>query len=97
MIARIVCTGAVLLVATAAFLGYGPAPTGVNAPGVILCLGAAVVWFGWTPGYSYRRTASRSDQKRPDLITIGAAPLLRQQTGDHDADEPSPVRRGSDR
>lgn len=88
MIARIVCTGATLLLAAAAFLGYGPAPAGVNSPGVVLCIGAAVVWFGWSAGYSYRRTASRPDSNRPDLITIGAAPLLKEQAGNRETDEP---------
>ena len=88
MIARVACTVAVLLVAAIAFLGYGPAPAGVNTPGVALCIGAAIVWFGWPAGYSYRRESRRRDDKRPDLVTIGAAPLLREQSGDRDADEP---------
>jgi len=86
MIARIACTGAVLLVAAAAFLGYGPAPAGVNAVGVALCIGAAIVWFGWPAGYSYRRELRHSAHKRPDLATIGAAPLLKEQAGESETD-----------
>jgi hypothetical protein len=89
MIGRIACTGAVLMLAAVAFLGYGPAPAGVNAPGVALCIGAAIVWFGWPAGYSYRHESRRQDGNRPDLITIGAAPLLKQQTDDRDTDEPA--------
>ena len=88
MIARILCTGAVLLLAGAAFLGYGPAPAGVNSPGVILCIGAALVWFGWSAGYSYRRETSRLKGKRPDLITIGGGPLLKQDASEFRNDEP---------
>jgi hypothetical protein len=88
MIARVASTIAVLLVAAIAFVGYGPAPSGVNAPGVALCIGAVIVWFGWPAGYTYRRESGRRDGKRPDLVTIGAAPLLKEQSGDRDADEP---------
>ena len=88
MVPRVACTIAVLLVAAFAFLGYGPAPAGVNAPGVALCIGAAIVWFGWPAGYSYRRESRRRDGKRPDLVTIGAAPLLKEQNNDGDTDEP---------
>jgi hypothetical protein len=88
MIARILCTCAALLLAGVAFLGYGPAPAGVNSPGVILCIGAAFVWFGWSAGYSYRREASGPARKRPDLITIGGGPLLKQEANDPASGEP---------
>ncbi|HUN44235.1 MAG TPA: hypothetical protein VMU81_28420 [Acetobacteraceae bacterium] len=84
MIAGIACTVAVLLLACTALLGYGPAPAGVNTPGIVLCIGAAIVWFGWPAGYSYRRESRRQDRKPADLATIGATPLLKQHTGDVD-------------
>jgi hypothetical protein len=60
-------------------MGFGPARAGFNSPGVILLIGAAIVWYAWPAGYSYRDTTRRSDRKQPDLITIGAAPLLKDR------------------
>ena len=88
MLVRIICTGAVLLVAAVAFLGYGPAPAGLNAPGVAFCIGAAIIWFGWPRAIPTVANSRRRDGKRPDLVTIGAAPLLTAEPDDSDADEP---------
>lgn len=77
MIARVLCTAATVAVSIACFLGAGPAPAGVNSPGIILLGLAAVVWFGWSAGYSYRPESEAARRKRPDIVTIGAAPLIR--------------------
>lgn len=76
-----------MVLAAVAFLGYGPAPAGLNIAGIALCIGAAIVWFGWPAGYSYRHESYRRDGRRPDLVTIGAAPLLKEQTGDRDTNK----------
>jgi hypothetical protein len=73
MPARALCTGMIVVLAIGGFLGAGPAPAGVNAPGIILLVGAVLVWFAWPAGYSYRSC----ERRRPDLMTIGGAPLLK--------------------
>jgi hypothetical protein len=82
MIARILATSAVLALSIVSFLGDGPAPAGVNSPGVVLLIGAAFVWFAWPAGYSYRSESRQESRKRPDIITIGAAPLLKDSMAD---------------
>lgn len=89
MVARLLCTSAVLALSIAAFLGAGPAPAGLNAPGVILLGGVFMVWFAWPAGYSYRRDTWRSSRTRPDIMTIGAAPLLEERSTDEENSEPS--------
>lgn len=80
MVARVLCTAAVLALAVAGFMGVGPARAGFNAPGVVLMIGAAIVWYGWPAEYSYRNDTRRSDRQQPDLMTIGAAPLLKDRS-----------------
>lgn len=77
MVPRILCTVAVLALSGAVFMGFGPAPAGVNSPGIALLFGAMLVWFGWSAGYSYRRDSA--SRKKPDIIAIGAAPLMREE------------------
>jgi len=79
MFVRILCTVAVVALAVAGFMGFGPARAGFNAPGVILMIGAAFVWYAWPAGYSYHHDSRQPTRKRPDLITIGAAPLLKDR------------------
>lgn len=89
MVARMLCSGAVLALSVAAFLGAGPAPAGLNSPGIILLGGAFMVWFAWPAGYSYRSETGRSDRTRPDIMTIGAAPLLEERLSDQAKSERS--------
>jgi hypothetical protein len=89
MVARILCTSAVLALSIAGFLGAGPAHAGLNAPGIILLGGVFIVWFAWPAGYSYRSDTGRSSRARPEVMTIGAAPLLRQKLTDEEEGERS--------
>jgi hypothetical protein len=89
MVARILCSAAVLALSIAAFLGAGPAPAGLNSPGVILLGGAVMVWFAWPAGYSYRRETWQSSRTRPEIMTVGAAPLLEERSTDQAQSERS--------
>lgn len=81
MTARVFFTLVTLALAIGGFLGAGPAPAGpFNAPGIILLIGAFIVWFGWPAGYSYRRGTHPRDSSRPDLMTVAAAPVLKNNT-----------------
>jgi hypothetical protein len=58
MVARIACTGCVLLLAAAGFFGAAPAPGGPFDPlGILALVLSGVIWFGWDmiqASYAYR-------------------------------------------
>jgi hypothetical protein len=85
--ARVICTSAVVLLSIACFLGAGPAPAGLNFPGIVLLVGACLVWFAWPAGYHYRGGEPPRRWQHP--ITIGAEPLFKgiQDPADNDQQE----------
>ena len=85
MVARVLCTSAVVALSVACFLGAGPAPAGVNSPGVILLGGACLVWFAWPAGYWYG--GGKPPGRWQDVMTIGAAPLFKDKQDDRDNDQ----------
>jgi hypothetical protein len=87
MVARILCTCAVFALSIACFFGAGPAPAGLNSPGIILIVGAVFVWFAWPAGYHYR--GGEPPRRWRYLLTIGAEPLLKtmQDRADDDRQE----------
>jgi hypothetical protein len=85
MVARILCAGAVVAVSIACFFGAGPAPAGLNSPGVILLIGAAFVWFAWPAGYYYR--GGEPPRRWRYLITIGGEPLFKAMRDRADNDQ----------
>ena len=82
MVARVLCTCAVVALSIACFLGVGPAPAGLNSPAIILLGGACLVWFAWPAGYCYR--GGEPPRRWQDIMTIGAAPLFKDKQGDED-------------
>jgi hypothetical protein len=77
MVGRAICTIAVIALSIGCFLGAGPAPAGLNLPGIILLGGACLVWFAWPAGYYYR--GGEPPQRWQHLITIGASPLFKDK------------------
>lgn len=86
MVGRILCTSAVTVLSIACFLGAGPAPAGVNSPGIILLIGASIVWFAWPAGYHYRGGEMPRRWRHP--MTIGAEPLFKAMQESRRDNEP---------
>lgn len=77
VVARVICTSLVVALSIACFLGAGPAPAGLNSPGIILLGGACFVWFAWPAGYHYR--GGEPPRRWQNLMTIGASPLFKDE------------------
>jgi hypothetical protein len=88
MVARVLCTTAAVALAAACFLGAGPAPAGVNSPGIILLIGAAFIWFAWPAGYAYRGGEPPRRWRHP--MTIGAEPLFKAMEDPTDNNQKEP-------
>ena len=80
MLARIACTGFVLLVGLGGFAGWGAAPGGpLNPLGILALAISGVIWFGWDiiqASYAYREEICPSNRGRAFLPTVRLGPVL---------------------
>jgi hypothetical protein len=80
MLARITCTGLMLLLAAGNFFGGEVLPPGPLNPFGLLCLAASgAFWFGWEmieDAYAYQEERRRAGRKIPDPLFVKFAPGL---------------------
>jgi hypothetical protein len=80
VIARIVSTAILLLLAAGNFLGGVLMPAGpLNPLGIALLALAGVFWFGWEmilDAYAYQEERRRADRRIPDPLLVRFAPAL---------------------
>ncbi|HXO03845.1 MAG TPA: hypothetical protein VN900_17405 [Stellaceae bacterium] len=80
MIARIVCTGLVLLLAAGNFFGGVLLPPGpLNPFGALFLALAGALWFGWEivkDAYAYQEERRQAGRKIPDPLLVRFAPGL---------------------
>jgi hypothetical protein len=80
VIARIVSTTVVLLLAAGNFFGGVLMPAGpLNPLGIALLALAGVFWFGWETildAYAYQEERRRAGRKIPDPLLVRFAPAL---------------------
>jgi hypothetical protein len=80
MLARIGCTGLVLLLAAANFLGGVLLPPGPFNPfGIMFLALSGAFWFGWETiqdSYAYQDERRRAGRKIPDPLFVRFAPGL---------------------
>jgi hypothetical protein len=79
MIARIICTGAILLLGVGGFIGWAPVAPGPLNPFGIVCLAlSGVIWFGWDmiqDAYAYREEIAPNNA-RAFLQTVRLGPVF---------------------
>ena len=84
MLARIGCTGLVLLLAASDFFGGVLLPPGpLNPFGVVLLGLAGVLWLGWDviqDAYAYQEERRRAGYRIPNPMLVRFAPALGAMT-----------------
>ncbi len=80
MVARILWTGAALLLAIGGFFGAAPTPANpLNPFGVLFLALSGVIWFGWEifrDAYAYRDEIGKPSRGRHDLMIVRLGPIL---------------------
>jgi hypothetical protein len=80
MVARIFCTGLVLLLGIGGFFGDAPAAGGpLNPFGILALTLSGVIWFGWEmiqDAYAYREEICPANRGSAYLMTVRLGPVL---------------------
>jgi hypothetical protein len=90
VIARIIWTAILLLLAAGGFFGAAPVPAGpLNPFGILLLALSGVVWFGWEAigdAYAYREEICPPNRGRAYLMIVRLGPVLVNRLVRKDAD-----------